>query len=113
MAVKEKTVQDVVVITIKGKMMGGTETDEVHEKVKQLLDQDHKKLVIDLSHVKWMNSKGLGMLMACFTSSQNAGAHLKIAGAVEKVNSLLIMTKLLSIFDSYENADQAIGSYLG
>lgn len=113
MAVKGKIVQDVAVVTVKGKMMGGRETDEVHEKVKSLLTEGHKKLVIDLSHVKWMNSKGLGMLMATYTSCQNAGAKLKIAGAVEKVNSLLMMTKLLSIFESYDNTDQAIGSYLG
>lgn len=111
MAVKEKTVGDVVVIVVKGKLMGGKETDEVHDKVKDLLEKDNKKLVIDLSSVKWMNSKGLGMLMACYTSCQNASAQLKIAGATEKVNSLLMITKLLSIFESFANADQAIGSY--
>ena len=111
MAVKEKTVGDVVVVIVKGKLMGGKETDEVHDRVKGLLEKENKKLVIDLSNVKWMNSKGLGMLMACYTSSQNAGAQLKIAGATEKVNSLLMITKLLSIFESYNNADQAIGSY--
>ena len=113
MAVKEKIIEGVALVEVKGNLMGGKETEECHEKVKGLLEGGHKKLVIDLSHVKWMNSKGLGMLMACYTSSQNADAQLKLAGATEKVNSLFMMTKLMTIFDTYENADRAIGSYSG
>ena len=113
MAIKERIVGDVAVIVVKGKLMGDAATDEVHDKVKELLSNDNKKIVIDLSNVKWINSKGLGMLMACYTSCQKAEGHLKLAGATEKVNSLLMMTKLITIFDSYDNADQAIGSYIG
>lgn len=113
MAVKKKVVDDVAVFEVKGKLMGGPETDEVHESVKSALESGTIKIVINLSHVKWVNSRGLGMLMACFTSCQNAKGHLKIAGATEKVNSLFMMTKLLTIFDTYDNADQAIGSFKG
>ena len=113
MAVKKKVVGDGAVFEVKGKLMGGPETDEIHEAVKSVLEAETKKIVIDLSHVKWVNSRGLGMLMACFTSCQNAQGHLKIAGATEKVNSLFMMTKLLTIFDTYENTDQAVGSFLG
>lgn len=111
MAVKERIVNDIVVIEVKGKLMGGKETDECHEKVKSLLDRGYKKQIIDLSHVKWVNSKGLGMLMAGFTSCRNAGGDFKIAGAQEKVNSLLMMTKLITIFESYDTTEQAIDSY--
>jgi len=69
-------------------------------------------LVFNLASVKWLNSRGLGMLMACYTSCKNAGGELKIAGATEKVNSLLMMTKLLTIFETFENVDRAVGSYL-
>jgi len=112
MAVKEKIVQGVTILDVKGNLMGGKETDECHEKIKSLLEDGQKKLVINLSNVKWMNSKGLGMLMASYTSCQNADAKLKIAGATDKVNSLFIMTKLMTIFDTYENTDRAVGSFL-
>ena len=111
MAVKESIVNDIAVVEVKGKLMGGKETEECHDKVKSLLDRGYKKLIIDLSHVKWVNSKGLGMLMAGYTSCRNASGDLKIAGAQEKVNSLLMMTKLITIFESFDNTDQAIGSY--
>ena len=111
MGVKERIVADIVIVEVKGNLMGGKEIDECHTKVKELLEGDTKKLVIDLSNVKWMNSKGLGMLMASYTSCQNASAKLKLAGATDKVNSLFMMTKLMTIFDTYENADRAIGSF--
>ena len=111
MGTKVKIVRDVAVVTAKGKLMGGPETDECHQKMKTLISEGHKKFVIDLSKVKWVNSRGFGMLMACYTSCKNAGGDLKIAGATEKVNSLLMITKLITVFECFDNVDQAIGSY--
>ena len=91
--------------------MGGVETDACHEKVKALVSGGMKKIVVDLSKVKWMNSKGLGMLMACYTTLTNAGGQLKIAGATEKTNSLLMMTKLITIFDAYNTTDEAVENF--
>lgn len=111
MAIKEKIIRNVTVLEIKGKLMGGPETDECHEKVKQLIADGRKNLVIDLSKVKWVNSRGLGMLMACFTSCRNVGGDIKLAGTTEKVNSLLMITKLMTIFETFDNVDQAVGSF--
>ena len=111
MAVKEKIQGDVAVVQVSGKLMGGDETKEVHEKVKSLLADGLKKLVIDLSKVKWLNSQGLGMLISCLTSVRNAEGQLKIAGATEKVKSLFMITKLITVFDSYETTDRAIATF--
>jgi anti-sigma B factor antagonist len=102
---------DIAVMTIKGKLMGGKETDEYHQKVKDLIAENHNKIVVDLSRVKWLNSKGLGMLMACFTSCFNAKGAFKLAGATEKTNSLLMMTKLLTIFETFPSVDEAVASF--
>jgi len=110
MAVKHKITDKAVIVTFKGKLMGGEETDECHERIKGLIQEGQSNVVIDLSSVKWMNSKGLGMLMACFTSLTNAGGNLKIAGATEKTNSLLMITKLITIFDTYPTVDEAMAS---
>lgn len=111
MAVKEKIQGDVAVLHISGKLMGGDETKEVHEKVKSLLADKIKKIVIDLSKVKWLNSSGLGMLISCLTSVTSAEGKLKIAGATEKVNSLFMVTKLITVFECYENADRAVATF--
>ena len=111
MAIKEKTVGDVVLVVVKGKLMGGNETDECHKRVKAIIAKGLTKIVIDLSKVKWVNSRGLGMLMACFTSLRNAGGDLKLAGASEKTNSLLMITKLITVFECYKTAEEAIQSF--
>ena len=110
LATKQTIQDDVVVLTISGNLMGGDETKEVHEKVKSLLADGRKKFVIDLSKVKWLNSSGLGVLISCLTSVQNADGALKISGATEKVKSLFIMTKLITVFDAYPSVDEAIAT---
>ncbi len=111
MSVKQTIKDGVVVLSISGNLMGGDETKEVHEKVKSLIEEGHKKFVIDLSKVKWLNSTGLGVLISCLTSVQNAEGDLKISGATEKVKSLFIMTKLITVFDSYPNVDEAVAAF--
>ncbi len=111
MVVKEKIQGDLAVLAVSGKLMGGKETKQVHEKVKSLLGDGFKKIVIDLSKVKWLNSSGLGMLISCLTSITNAGGKIKIAGATEKVNNLLMITKLITVFDAYESVDRAVATF--
>lgn len=110
MGFTEKIINGVAVITLKGKLMGGEDTNEVHEKVKHLISESTKNVVIDLSKIKWLNSQGLGMLMACLTSVKNAGGDLKISGATERVKSILMVTRLITIFKNFETVDEAVNS---
>ncbi|HHS13155.1 MAG TPA: anti-sigma factor antagonist [bacterium] len=111
MQVKIRMAKDVVVVGIKGNLMGGKETDACHQKVKDLLQEGKKKIVADLSNVKWINSKGLGMLMACLTSVRNAKGVFKISGSSDKVKSMLMITKLITIFQTYNSVDEAVDSF--
>jgi anti-sigma B factor antagonist len=111
MTVKTQAVDSVVVVTVKGKLMGGKETDEVHDQIRQVIAQGKKKIVFDISKVRWMNSRGLGMLMACYTSVTNSGGELKLAGVSEKINSLFMITKLITIFKTYNSVDDAVKSF--
>lgn len=111
MSIKEEIRGDVAVLYLKGNLMGGPEGQEVHEKVKSLIADKVKKIVIDLSKVKWVNSSGLGILMACMTTVKSAGGSLKISGATDKIKNLFIITKLITIFDTYETAERAVASF--
>ncbi|MFC1563444.1 STAS domain-containing protein [candidate division KSB1 bacterium] len=111
MGIKEKITGNVAIVKVSGKLMGGPETDELHDKVKSLISDNINKIVIDLSKVKWMNSLGIGILMSCFTSSAVAGGGVILAGATEKVNSLLVITQLISLFEHYETVDEAITAF--
>ncbi len=111
MSIKTELKGDVTILHVKGKLMGGNETDECHLKVKDFIAEGHKNIVVDLSKVAWVNSRGLGMLMTCFTSLKNANGNFKIAGATKKTKSLLMLTKLLTIFDCYDKLDEAVASF--
>lgn len=112
MSCKEEVHGDVYVLMIKGKLMGGTETTEIHDRVKQLTQVGVKKIVLDLGHVKWMNSSGLGALMSSMTTAKAAGGDLRLSSVAEKVESLLIITQLMKIFKTFSTVDEAIKSYL-
>jgi len=111
MQIKEQKHGDVTVIALKGKMMGGAETMAVHEKVKELSENKNNKVVIDLSKVKWMNSSGLGILIGCMTTLKNAGGELKLAAVTQKVQSLFMITKLVTIFDTEDDVETAVRNF--
>ena len=113
MTIKEERRDGVAVLSVKGKMLGGPETAALHQKVKDLLAEGVKKVVIDLSGVKWLNSSGLGVLMGAMTSVRNAGGELKLSGVTDKVESLFMITKLITIFDTYDSVDEAVASFEG
>lgn len=111
MSYKEEFHGNVCVLYIKGKLMGGSETTEIHDHVKQLIMAGVKKIVLDLGQVKWMNSSGLGSLMSCMTTAKNNEADLRLSSVAEKVESLLIITQLMKIFKTYPTVEDAVKSY--
>jgi anti-sigma B factor antagonist len=110
MKIKEKIENQVAILSLSGKMMGGPETTALHEHIRGLMGDGMKKVVIDLGGVKWINSSGLGVLMAAMTTLKNADGQMKLANVTEKVESLLMITQLMRIFDTYESVDRAVSS---
>lgn len=107
---KVKEVNNVSVITLKGNVLGGPDAQEVHQELHKLLEQKKNKVIVDLSDVKFMNSSGLGMMVAMLTTVRNAGGRLAIAGASNKIESLLVVTKLITVFEHYDNVKEAVSS---
>ena len=111
MRIKTSEKYDAAVITIKGNVMGGPEAQEFHDLLGNLLDESKNNIIIDLGGVKFMNSTGLGMLISGYTSVKNKGGALKLANATEKINSLLVITKLITIFENFDSVDAAADSF--
>ena len=111
MAIKEKMHGDVAVITIKGNLMGEPQTTQLRDKIYSLLQDGMKKIVLDLKGVRWINSSGLGTLIASLTSVKNKGGDLRLACITEKVESVLVVTRLVKVFKEYETVDRAVASY--
>ena len=106
-----KELGSAVVIGIRGNLTGGPDTLSVHEKVKDLIGKNNKRIIIDLSDVTWINSSGLGMLMGCLTSIKNAKGEMKLTGIQEKVKNLFVITKLITLFDTYDTAQEAVQAF--
>ena len=111
MKIIENMEGNVAVLTLKGKMMGGPEMKDLHDHVKSLMSEGSKNVVIDLSKVKWLNSSGLGALMGALTTLRGEGGDLKLANVSDKIQSLLMITKLMSIFETYETIEKAVAAF--
>ena len=110
MKIKEKIENHVAVLSLSGKMMGGPETTALHDHVRGLVNDGINKVVIDHSGVKWINSSGLGVLMAVMTTLKNSDGMMKLANITEKVESLLMITQLMRIFESFDSVERAVSS---
>lgn len=111
MTIKEKMQGDVAVLTFKGNLMGEPDTTEVREKIYGLLQEGFGKIVLDMGQVKWVNSSGLGTLIAAMTSVKNKGGEMRLARVTDKVESLFAITQLIKVFKTYETVDRAVASF--
>jgi anti-sigma B factor antagonist len=100
-----------VVITLKGNVMGGPDGAKLHDTLHDLKESGKTNVVCDLSKVKFMNSSGLGMLISAMTTLRNAGGDLRLANVADRIQSLLVITKLITVFKHFESVEDAAKSY--
>ena len=91
--------------------MGGPDGAKLHDRLRRLKNEDKKNVIVDLSRVRFMNSSGLGMLISAMTTMRNAGGDLRLANAAERIQSLLIVTRLITIFKHFDSVAKAAESY--
>ena len=111
MRIKTSEKYSAVVVDLKGNVVGGPDSEEFSQLLHSFLDEGKKNVVVDLGSVKFMNSSGLGMLISGFTTMKNGGGSLKLANATEKINSLLVITKLITIFENFNSVEEAVKSF--
>lgn len=111
MTLKEKEQDGVVVLELSGKIMGGPDATLLNEKLHELIDNGKSKVVANLAKVNWMNSSGLGILIGGLTTMRNNKGDLKLANVTDRIQSLLIITKLITVFSTYNTVDEAVASF--
>ena len=100
-----------VVIEFKGNVMGGPDAVSLNEKLHELIESEKTNVVVNLAKVRFMNSSGLGMLIGALTTMRKAGGDLRIANATDKIESLLIVTKLITVFKHFPSLEEAVKSF--
>ena len=111
MKVKTQMEGDVAVIHVSGKLMGGPDADVFKETIRNLLDEGYKNVVVNMSQVPFINSTGLGILISAYTTLRKEDGILKLTNVTERIDSLLMITKLGTIFETYSSEDKAVESF--
>jgi len=107
----ERDVNGVTVLDIEGRIVLGEESNSFREKVKSLLAAGKKKIILNLAQVGYIDSAGLGTLVATFHSARSQGATLKLTNLGTKFKEVLQVTKLMTVFDTYDNEAAAVSSF--
>ncbi|RKX26855.1 MAG: anti-sigma factor antagonist [Candidatus Zixiibacteriota bacterium] len=111
MKISDEIKDNVVVISLKGKVMGGPDATMFHGKLHEYISGGNKKVVVDLGKVEWMSSVGLGMLISALTTVKNNDGELKLANVTQTIQNLLTITRLVTIFKTYDSVDEAIKAF--
>ena len=111
MEIVERTVSDVTVLDLKGKMTLGEGDELLKDKINSLLSQGKKKLLLNLESVPYIDSAGLGEVVRTYTTVSRQGGSLKLLNLTKRIEDLLSITKLLTVFDTFDSEAEAIKSY--
>lgn len=107
----EATFDRVKVFHLKGKIMGGPETQAVCDRLKELIASGTQSLVMDFSQARWINSNGIGVVMACLTSVRNSGGDVCFANLHGATQHYFRITKLDTVVNVFDSVDEAIASF--
>jgi anti-sigma B factor antagonist len=104
-------VDGVSVVTLDGRIVLGEESNALREKLKSLIAEGKKKIVLNMAAVKYIDSAGLGTLVAAHLSAKNQGASVRLSNLGSKFHEVMQITKLLTIFDVYDTEAAAVSSF--
>ncbi|HKS41070.1 MAG TPA: STAS domain-containing protein [Blastocatellia bacterium] len=111
MDIKERVVDGVSVLDLSGKIVLGEGDGQVRERIKDLLSDGQKKILLNLGDVTYVDSAGLGALISSYTTTKREGGQLKLVNLTKRIQDLLAITKLITVFDTYDTEQEAIESY--
>jgi anti-sigma B factor antagonist len=111
MQIHQRVVGDVTVIDISGKMTLGEGDELLRDKVNSLIQQGQKKLVLNLAEVPYIDSAGLGEIVRTYTTVSRQGGALKLLSLTKRIQDLLAITKLLTVFETFDTEADAVKSF--
>jgi anti-sigma B factor antagonist len=106
-----RQVDSVSVVDLSGRITLGEGCSQLRELIRDLLAKGHKNILLNLGEVTYIDSSGIGELVSGFTAVSNQGGHLKLLNLTKKVQDLLQITKLLTVFDVHDDEAKAIASF--
>jgi anti-sigma B factor antagonist len=111
LTIKRRQAGDVTILDLSGKITIGEGSVELREAVKDLLGKGEKKILLNLGDVSYVDSSGIGELVSSYTTTTGQGGQLKLLNLTKKIQDLLMITKLLTVFSTYDNEQDAVASF--
>jgi len=108
MTVKARRIDDVVILDLSGRITIGEGAVTLRNQIQKLLDAGDVKFLLNLADVDYIDSSGLGELVTSFTTVRNKNGQLKLLNLTRRVRDLLQITKLLTVFDTFDNETEAV-----
>jgi anti-sigma B factor antagonist len=109
--IRQRQAGDVVILDLNGEVRIGDSATALRGAIRGLIAGGNKKILLNLAGVKYIDSSGIGELIANYTTVGRGGGQLKLLSLTEKVQDLLVITKLLTVFDVYEEESEALSSF--
>jgi len=111
MKIVERQVGNVVILDLHGKILIGEGDDALRDAITRLVDGGKTKILLNLADVPYVDSAGLGEIVRCYTTVSRKGGRLKLVNLTKKIQDLLSITKLLTVFECYDSEEEAIRSF--
>ena len=111
MQIEERAVGDVVVLDLKGRVTLGDGDELLKDKVNSLVNRGFKKIVLNLAEVPYVDSAGLGEIVRTYTTVSRQGGSLKLLNLTKRISDLLSITKLLTVFETFDDEAEAVRSF--
>jgi anti-sigma B factor antagonist len=111
MTIQERNNGGVVLLDVKGKITLGEGDELLKDKVNSLVNQGHRKILLNLADVPYLDSAGLGEVVRAYTTVSRQGGNLKLLNLTKRITDLLAITKLLTVFETFDAEDEAVRSF--
>ena len=111
MQIEERIVDGITILDLKGKMTLGEGDELLKDKINSLMNQGRGKILLNLEGVPYIDSAGLGEIVRTYTTVSRQGGTLKLVNLTKRITDLLAITKLLTVFETYDAEDEALKSY--
>ena len=109
--ISERQVGDVTILDMDGKITIGEGSVALRTAIRRLLEEGKKKILLNLAKVNYIDSSGIGELVSSYTAIGKESGQLKLLNLTQKLEDLLTITKLLTVFDVYDSEEEALASF--
>lgn len=113
MNISERRIGSIIILDLQGKILLGDGDIQLKEYIARLIEQGERRVLLNMAGVPYMDSSGLGEVVRCYTAVKRAsgGGELKLVNLTQRIQDLLTITKLITVFETFESEESALGAF--